>query len=239
MNLSDTRDNPEVVATDEAAVRLSRSTSPVGDFLAVDIAGEPTVVLRLDDGTVAGEGHVAEVDPDRGLLELCNTNPGRARRTLISLWGDQDTGVDAGSVAGERLTPASPRTLTDRNGSTADVVNRVAATPTARFESTALWEDVTVECLEFRDASGGEVPGTRTTSREVERLVVSGAACVVDDPGQGTTVMESDRLVDVRFGDVSSTETGHSDGTDRRNGVDAGVSASSSAAEAGGVDQWP
>ena len=236
MNLSDATDDPEVVATDEAAVALSRSTSPVGDFLVVDVAGEPTAVLRLDDGTVAGDGYVAEWDGDRGLLGLANTNPEGTRTTVISLSGDHG-GDDGGPVDGERV-PAAVGGSPEHGGQTADVVDRVTATPTARFDSTALWEDVTVECLEFRDASGGS-SGSRATTRDVERVVVSGAACVVERSGRGPTVMESDRLVDVRSGEASSEGAAPSPGDEGADGVGAGASAMGSAAEAGGADRRP
>lgn len=240
MKLSDATDDPVVIDTDEDAVTLSRSTYPVGDFLTVSVGGEPAAVLRLDDGSLSGDGYVAEVDPEAGLLELVDTDPEEGpRRTLVSLAGDRDSDADVGSLDGERVASGTPERDPARDGATAEAVERLSAVPTADFGSVAVWEDATVECLEFQEGTGEESVGSRlgATTRSVRRVVVSGGACVIDDPETGARLLETDRLVDVRFDDPASEELEVAGGEAPR-GVEAGV-ASDTRRGAGGTDRLP
>jgi hypothetical protein len=237
MNLSEVTDDPAVIDTDEDAVTLSRSTYPVGDFLTVAVAGEPAAVLRLDDAALSGDGYVGEVDTEHGLFELLDTSAeGAPRRTLVSLSGDHST-PDGEGVDGERVASGTPESG-DPSGATVDVVDRLSAAPTADFGSMALWEDVTVECLEFREGPGNESVGSRleATTRTVERVVVSGSACVIDEPDSGPKLVESDRIVDVRADDRSSEEAGLPDGDAGRGRVEAGVTSGRHTRGVGGTD---
>lgn len=222
MNLSETTVDPAVLDTDEDSASLSRSTSPVGDFLAVETPGDPTPVLRLDDAALSGDGYVAEVDVEAGLLRLVDTNPEENRETLVSLSGDHGPGADAEAFDGTAVASAIP----EPDGATADVVDRVSAAPTARFGPVAIWNEATVERLSFgaREAESTSGEGRlEATTRSVEQVVVSRETCVVTCEA-GTTLLESSRIVDVRFEEASGREVSPSGAGSRRDGerVEAG-----------------